>query len=236
MQLFYAPDLSLSTNYTLSEEESKHCIKVLRKKCGDFIHLIDGVGGMYKCEIVQDFPKQCIVTVVETINDFEKRDYTLHLAVAPTKSIDRFEWFLEKATEIGIDAITPIECEHSERKIIKIERSEKVILSAIKQSLKAYYPKFSELTKFKTFINSDFQGKDLYIAHCEPSQNKLPLKEVLVKGSDSVILIGPEGDFSVEEIELAKSKGFKEISLGESRLRTETAGVVAVSMVSFING
>ncbi|MFI3267841.1 MAG: 16S rRNA (uracil(1498)-N(3))-methyltransferase [Rikenellaceae bacterium] len=235
MQLFYAPDISENTNYALSEEESKHCVRVLRKKTGDFIHLIDGVGGMYKCEIIQDFPKQCIVSVIETVTNFEKRNYTLHLAVAPTKSIDRFEWFLEKATEIGIDAITPLECEHSERKIIKTERSEKVILSAVKQSLKAYYPKFDELTKFKTFINSDFKGKDLYIAHCEPSEHKKPLKELLTKGNDSVILIGPEGDFSTEEIELAKNKGFKEISLGESRLRTETAGVVAVSIASFVN-
>lgn len=234
MQLFYASDIS-SQFYTLSEEESKHCVRVLRKRVGDTIHIIDGLGGLYECEVVQDAPKQCIVKVVTKTEEFEKRSYTLRMAVAPTKNIDRFEWFLEKATEIGVDAITPLECDHSERRIVKSDRCEKVIVSAVKQSLKAYYPKFDELTKFKTFVSGDFGGADLYIAHCESSETKEPLKKLLNVGGDSVILIGPEGDFSIDEIEFAKSKGFKEVSLGSSRLRTETAGVVAVGIVSFIN-
>lgn len=234
MQLFYAPNISTDL-YSLSEEESKHCIRVLRKKIGDIIHIIDGGGGMYECEVVQDNPKHCVVKVVNKKEEFEKRGYTLHMAVAPTKVIDRFEWFLEKATEIGVDRFTPLECEHSERRVVKIERSEKVVTSAVKQSLKAYHPQFDGLMKFKSFLSQDFGDKKLYIAHCEPSENKKRLKDVVLKGENLIILVGPEGDFSIEEIELAKSKGFQEVSLGDSRLRTETAGVVAVSIVSVIN-
>lgn len=234
MQLFYAPDIK-GVTYILNEEESKHCVRVLRKKIGDIIHIIDGRGGLYKCEITDDNAKKCVVCVTEHIKEFEKRPYTLHLAVAPTKNIDRFEWFLEKSTEIGVDCITPLECDHSERKIVKNERSEKVITSAIKQSLKAYHPVFESMTSFKEFVCRDFGSKELFIAHCEESEEKIILNKLASIGGHYVVMIGPEGDFSLDEIALAKEKGFKFISLGKSRLRTETAGVMAAAFLSILN-
>jgi len=160
-------------------------------------------------------------------------NYHLHVAIAPTKNIDRFEWFLEKATEIGIDEITPLLCERSERKILKAERLEKIIESAMKQSLKFHLPKLNPLIKFSDFINQDFDS-DLYIAHCEETDKKT-LKSMLVPNKNTTILIGPEGDFSTVEIEKAMQQNFVSITLGETRLRTETAGLVATQMVSFIN-
>ena len=232
MHLFYTPDLK-DHIYALNETESKHCIRVLRLTTNDEIQLIDGKGGFFNAKIIDSNPKKCIVEITKTIKEYGKKNHYLHIAIAPTKNIDRIEWFLEKATEIGIDEITLLICEHSERKVIKPERLEKIIVSAVKQSIKAYKPKLNELTKYKDFIS---QKSDCvkYIAHCEENKKTL-LKSSYKKETNTIILIGPEGDFSPEEIKLAKENKFTEISLGESRLRTETAGVVACHTINLIN-
>jgi 16S rRNA (uracil1498-N3)-methyltransferase len=233
MNIFYTPDL-VGKQYTLEEQESKHCIKVLRFSKGDRLMLVDGRGGLHTAVITDPNPKKCVVNVIESVHDFEKRDFHLHIAIAPTKNNDRLEWFLEKATEIGIDEITPLLCEHSERKQVNNERLEKVVISAMKQSLKAYLPKLNNLTNFDQFIKSaDAQNK--FIAHCEEGGDKQHLMNKLNPKETVIILIGPEGDFSSTEIEKAKQNGFQEISLGKSRLRTETAGVVACEIVDLKN-
>lgn len=233
MQLFYAPDIS-SKEYTLSEEESKHCVRVLRKRVGDTIHIIDGRGSLYSCLLINDAPKRCIVEVVNVIEEYEKLPYNLHLAIAPTKVIDRFEWSLEKITEIGVTAITPLESFHSERRQIKDERSVKVVTAAVKQSLKAYHPLFESMCSFNDFVCRDFGDAELFIAHCGEDSDKMALSELLKPHGSYVIAIGPEGDFSTQEVELAKAHGFRSISLGRSRLRTETAAVVAAATVNII--
>ena len=234
MQLFYAPEISLP-RYTLPEEESKHCVRVLRMTIGDELHLTDGKGNMYRCKVVSDNVKRCEVEVVETWPEYERMSYGLTMCVAPTKNIDRFEWFLEKATEIGISEVYPLECDHSERRQIKLEREEKVITAAVKQSLKAYHPVLHDLTSVREIIAMDFEGEK-YIAHCDSSFGERPyLGNLVKKGANTLILIGPEGDFSKEEINFALQNGFKAISLGRERLRTETAAVVATTVVATIN-
>ncbi len=232
MQLFYVPNIS-GAEVILDETESKHAIRVLRLNAGDEIELIDGKGGLYKASITDANPKKCKLSIFESRTKFGQKDFHLHIAIAPTKNIDRFEWFLEKCTEIGIDEITPLLSEHSERKVIKPERLEKILVSAMKQSVKAYLPQLNELTKLSDLIN---QSKDQhkFIAHCNDGE-KPHLKDVIQQSEDVLILIGPEGDFSPEEVEQAKEKGFKEISLGSARLRTETAGVVACHIVNLAN-
>ncbi|MCB2195830.1 MAG: 16S rRNA (uracil(1498)-N(3))-methyltransferase [Bacteroidetes bacterium] len=232
MHLFYTPDLS-GKIYTLNESESKHCIKVLRLSVNDQVQLIDGKGGFYTAQISEANPKRCSVEIIKEVKEFGKRNHYLHIAIAPTKNNDRFEWFLEKATEIGIDEITPIICEHSERKVIKPERLEKIIISAVKQSIKAYKPKLNNIISYQDFIASEFQG-DKFIAHCEEDE-KAALKTAYKQGNSALVLIGPEGDFDPNEIALAKENNFQEISLGESRLRTETAGVVACHTINLLN-
>ncbi|NVO11983.1 MAG: 16S rRNA (uracil(1498)-N(3))-methyltransferase [Bacteroidales bacterium] len=232
MQIFYAPDIS-DTLYTLNEEESKHCIRVLRLTLGDEITLVDGLGGLFKTRIVTPEVKRCQVEVYQTIKEYEKRDFYLHIAIAPTKNIERFEWFLEKVTEIGIDEITPLLCEHSERKVINNERLEKIFVTAMKQSIKAYIPKLNPLTPFKQFIQTQ-NPESTYIAHCQ-RKGLNHLKNELVSTPKTTILIGPEGDFSSDEISKAIQLNIKEISLGNSRLRTETAGVVACHIINLSN-
>lgn len=232
MHIFYTPDIK-SDRYTLNEEESKHSVRVLRLKIGDKITLLDGVGGFYIAEITNNHPKRCEIKINSTERAYGRRNYHLTMAVAPTKNNDRFEWFLEKSTEIGVDKFIPIISKQSERKIIKPERLDKRINSAIKQSIQAYRPDLNELVKFKDLINIEFTGKKL-IAHCFDTE-KPYLKDVISKDEAVLILIGPEGDFTMEEVEMAKTKGFKEISLGENRLRTETAGIVAVHTVAIVN-
>lgn len=232
MNLFYTPDIK-DQYYQLDEVESKHCVRVLRLKEEDKIHLIDGKGTLFTAKIIDAHPKRCTVECVEKKEEFGKLDYELHLALAPTKNIDRTEWFLEKCTEIGTSEFTPLLSSHSERKVVKHDRLFKVITSAVKQSLKAYHPKLNELTKFADLVTSDFDG-DKFIAHCNPGE-KTHLKQLCKPKAKCLVLIGPEGDFSPEEVELAKANGFQEISLGESRLRTETAGVVACNIVSLAN-
>lgn len=232
MHIFYTPDLS-GSSYTLDETESKHCVRVLRLEKGDKITLVDGRGGFFTAEIADPNPKRCGVKVIQSELNFGLRNFKIQVAFAPTKNIERMEWFLEKATEIGIDRITPLLCRYSERKEIKNERLEKVMVSAMKQSLKAYLPQLDELTKITEFIRQPFEGQK-FIAHCG-EQYRDQLKNVVVPGGNYLILIGPEGDFSTEEIELAIRSNFRPVSLGDSRLRTETAGVVACHTFSLLN-
>lgn len=232
MHIFYTPDISGKT-YTLDETESKHCVRVLRLEKDHEITLVDGRGGFFTARIADANPKRCSVEVIDSKLNFGKREYQIHIAIAPTKNMDRIEWFLEKATEIGIDRVTPLLCRFSERKEVKLDRLEKVMVSAMKQSLKAYLPKLDELTKFADFIRQPFEGQK-FIAHCEEQHREL-LKNAVKSGGDYLILIGPEGDFSSEEIELAINAGFLPVSLGDSRLRTETAGVVACHTFNLLN-
>lgn len=235
MQLFYTPDIS-GDYYTLSAEESRHCIQVLRLSVGDTINLIDGRGGLYTASIEQASPKACAVRITGHTARYGVKPYELHVAIAPTKNIDRTEWFMEKATEIGINRITPLLCDRSERKVIKRDRSEKVVLSAAKQSLKAYVPQVDELVGFSSFIKHDFGDYRKFIAHCDSSRPREEFSLIVDECGDDVerylVLIGPEGDFSPGEIDAAYGAGFMGVSLGTSRLRTETAALMATATVS----
>ena len=234
MQLFYTPDIDPShPQYFLSEEESKHCIRVLRLEAGAEVQLIDGRGGLYTAQIKDAHPKRTILQITDVLTQFNKRNHYLHIAVAPTKNIERLEWFLEKATEIGIDEISLIICQRSERKEVKTDRLNKIITSAIKQSIKAYHPVLNEPQPFNKFIAKQFEGQK-FIAHCE-SGEKESINTSLVKQDRYLVLIGPEGDFTPNEIEEALQNGFKAITLGESRLRTETAALEACFEVNFLN-
>jgi 16S rRNA (uracil1498-N3)-methyltransferase len=232
MHIFYTPNIS-GTTHTLDETESKHCVRVLRLEKGDELVLVDGRGGLYRALIDDANPKRCTVNVIHSELNYGQRNFQVHIAIAPTKNIERIEWFLEKATEIGVDRVTPLLCHHSERKEIKHDRLEKVMISAMKQSLKARLPQLDELTKFSKFIKQPFEGRK-FIAHCEEQHREL-LKNLVQPNENYLILIGPEGDFSPEEIQMALDSGFIPVSLGESRLRTETAGVVACHTFNLLN-
>lgn len=231
MHVFYTPDIVIDGE--LPEEEAGHCLRVLRLGVGDEVMLTDGKGFFYKAVITAATGKRCQVKVVETIGQAPLWNGHLHLAMAPTKNMDRIEWFAEKATEIGFDELSFVNCRFSERKVIKTERIEKIVVSAVKQSLKARKPIVNELTDFGKFIQRKFEGQK-FIAHCYEGDKPL-LKDVLVPGKDAVVLIGPEGDFSPEEIQKAEAAGFQAISLGKSRLRTETAALVAVHIMNLLN-
>ncbi len=233
MFLFYSDNIK-DDIAELPQVEAMHCVKTLRKKVGDTIHFVDGKGGLYSGKIIGTGKKTCTIGI-ETVDFQESRKPKLHIAIAPTKNINRLEWFLEKTTEFGIDEITPLLCFHSERKNIRLDRLEKVVLSAMKQSLKRYLPKLNDLTNFKDFINSEnIQESQKIIAHCQTGREG-HLKEVYNVGQNTTILIGPEGDFSDKEIELALQQQFQPISLGESRLRTETAGIAACHIFNLKN-
>ena len=232
MHIFYTPDI-LTNSYQLSEEESKHCIKVLRLRMNDEVNLVDGKGGFYLAKITDDHPKKTILNILDHKKEYGKRNHYLHIAIAPTKNIERFEWFLEKATEIGVHEITPIICDHSERKVTNNERFDKILLTAMKQSNELYLPKLNPATTFKEFIKLKNEGVKL-IAHCEET-NKRTLKSILKPNEDITMLIGPEGDFSEKEIALALENNFTAVSLGNTRLRTETAAIVACHSVVFVN-
>ncbi|MGR7814146.1 16S rRNA (uracil(1498)-N(3))-methyltransferase [Lacinutrix undariae] len=233
MQLFYNQDITEDTSeISFSKEESRHIVKVLRKSFGDILHITNGNGWLFTAEIIVSDIKNCTATIISKVFE-EQHNYKLHLAVAPTKMNDRYEWFLEKATEIGINTITPIICDHSERKVIKTERFEKILQSAMKQSLSNYMPKLNTAIPFKEFVNQQFNGQK-FIAHCEPLDKK-SLKKELQSQQEITILIGPEGDFSVKEIELALKNNFTPVTLGNTRLRTETAAIVACHSVAFTN-
>lgn len=233
MQLFYTSEINSSiSEFSFDKEESKHIVKVLRKKEGDILHVTNGLGFLFITEIILASEKKCTVKI-NTIEEQPRTDFNLHLAVAPTKMNERYEWFLEKATEIGIHEITPIICDHSERKVIKTERFDKIIQSAMKQSNQFYLPKLNDPISFKDFINQKHSGL-LFIAHCEETQKKL-LKEVIQPNEKYTILIGPEGDFSEKEIVIALQNNFIPVSLGNTRLRTETAAIVACHSIVFAN-
>lgn len=231
MTIFYAPDILHEP--ILPEEESAHAIRVLRMQAGDEVLIVDGAGGLFRAEISSAHQKRCEVRIIEQLQDFNQRDFKIHIAIAPTKNIERFEWFIEKVTEIGVDEITPLLTRFSERKIIKPERLQKIIISASKQSQKASFPVLNPLVSFDDFIKGELPA-DRFIAHCYKEEKNL-LKNAYSKSNDALILIGPEGDFSTEEVENALSIGFKPVSLGDSRLRTETAGLVACATIHFVN-
>jgi len=233
MQLFYNPTISKTDiSFVFDKEESKHIIKVLRKKEGDILHVTNGLGFVFQTAITIASDTKCTVKII-SFEEQERPTFRLHLAVAPTKMNERYEWFLEKATEIGIQEITPILCEHSERKVIKTDRFQKILESAMKQSLHYYLPKLNEPISFKDFLKKEHHGQK-FIAHCEETDKKSLKKELKVK-EDVTLLIGPEGDFSVKEIQLALEHNFIPVSLGTTRLRTETAAIVACHSVVFQN-
>jgi len=233
MNLFYTPDLT-GDSYSLSSEESNHLIRVLRFKKGDTVFLTDGKGSFVKAALANEDPKACLVDIIETKSEFGKRNFSVHIGIAPTKNIERFEWFLEKGTEIGIDEITPVICEHSERREVKPERLKKVIVAAMKQSVKAYLPELHAAKSFNEFVAAPFSGQK-FICTVAGNEKNILLKNTYSAGMDSLILIGPEGDFSNREITFAEENHFKKVSLGESRLRTETAGVAACHTISLLN-
>ena len=231
MHLFYTPDIAHSNE--LPPEEAAHALRVLRLKVGDELTLTDGMGCFYRAEIAVADNKHCLVNVLETLPQPALWKGHLHLALAPTKNMDRMEWLAEKATEIGFDELTFLNCRYSERRVIKLERIEKIVVSAVKQSLKARMPQLHELTDFDKFIRQPFSGLKC-IAHCYPGDKPL-LKDILHPEEDALVLIGPEGDFSEEEVALAIENGFQPISLGASRLRTETAALVAVHIMNLLH-
>ena len=232
MNIFYTPELGNQKKFTLNESESKHAIRVLRLKQGDGLTLVNGIGSFFDATITNDNPKKCEVEIIQVRKEINNKPL-LHIAIAPTKNNDRTEWFIEKSTEIGIDQISPILCKHSERKRIKKERFEKTAISAMKQSLKSTLPIVTDLTPFNKFIITPFDGAK-YIAHCY-GDNEKHFKSLYKTGENSLILIGPEGDFSQEEVKLAIENGFKPITFGKSRLRTETAGVIACATFNLLN-
>jgi len=233
MQIFYAPDIS-GNYYTLDEKESKHCIRVLRMTRGTSVRLIDGKGNLYEGSISNPDSKKCTVVITEIIKDFEKRNYRLHIAISPLKNPERFEWFVEKSVEIGVEEITPLISRNTEKPGIKTERVNNLIISAMKQSLKSVRTILNEPCLFHDFINTSHVGT-MMIAYCDEKPPKTAIGEVYSKGNDAVILIGPEGDFSGEEIKAATGKGFLPVHLGQSRLRTETAGIAACHSIYYLN-
>ncbi len=230
--IFYTPGID-GLRYTLNEEESTHAVRVLRLKTGDEVMLVDGSGGWYHAVIATPHHKHCEVEVTGQQQDFGKRPYTLHIGIAPTKNIDRFEWFVEKAVEIGIDEITPLLCEHSERKNVNTERLLRIMVAAMKQSNKAYLPQLNEMTAFGEWLKGT-TGGNKFIAYCGEG-DKQSLRTIYQPGQNATIAIGPEGDFSPMEVADAITCGFCGISLGTSRLRTETAGVAACHSIYFVN-
>jgi 16S rRNA (uracil1498-N3)-methyltransferase len=232
MQLFYNQEANTNDIITLDKEESQHICRVLRMKEGEKVFLTDGKGNLFTC-IILDATKNCTIQVKSVQKEYQKRPFYIHLAIALTKNINRIEWLFEKATEIGIDEITPITTLHSERDKMNKERLEKIIISAMKQSLKAYTPQLNDLTKFSSLINNIKEEKK-YLAYCQ-GEDRILLKDDYKPKESVLIIIGPEGDFDNKEIILAKEKGIKLISLGNQRLRTETAALYAINNIHFLN-
>jgi len=233
MQIYYAPDIR-GNSYTLDENESKHLIRVLRMTKGSGVRLIDGKGNLYEGIISDPDQKKCTIDITRKIMDFEKRNYRLHIAISPLKNTERFEWFVEKSVEIGIDEITPLLCRNTEKQGIKTVRAENIITSAMKQSLKATRTLLNEPCSLEDIISMDMKGIRM-IAHCNNSIARQKISDVYSKNESVTILIGPEGDFTRNEINQAIQSGFSPVHLGPSRLRTETAGVSACHSVYFIN-
>ena len=231
MIIFYAP--CLSTCSELPEEESGHVVRVLRHTVGDEIDVVDGNGMWYHCRIASAHPKHCSVEILSSHSD-SHWPYRVELAIGPTKNLDRMEWWLEKSVEIGLDRFVPLRCRFSERKELKTERMRKIAIAAMKQSLKATLPQIDEMTDIRRFIEEPFDGQK-FIAHCMDNQPRHLLSHLVQKGRDVRILIGPEGDFSQDEVTFALQNGYLPISLGDQRLRTETAALVSVHTVHLIN-
>ncbi len=232
MILFYSTQI-IDNIITLNEGESLHCIKTLRHKQGDKISITDTKGNLFKAEIIDEDSRKTIAEIIEKA-EYQIPDYNLHIAVAPTKNPDRIEWFIEKATEIGISEFTPIICRHSEKKHINISRIERIMVAAAKQSLKCFFPTINPATSFSEIIKiNSFSNK--FIATCNTEIASKNIKEVYTKNSDTLILIGPEGDFNNEEINFAIQNGFQPINLGKNRYRTETAALIACAAIRFIN-
>ena len=230
-QLFYAPDIA--ANHTLPEDESEHCVRVLRLKEGDSITITDGKGFLYKAILGNAHPKHCLVNIIEQFPQNPLWQYNIHIAVAPTKNPDRMEWLVEKATEIGINTLTWLRCHNSERREIKLHRLYKIAISAMKQSQKTFLPQINEMIDFNKFISQPFDGYKM-IAHCRNDEKHL-IKDLYKPDGNVLIMIGPEGDFSNEEIKDAITAGFAPVSLGKSRLRTETAALVACHTIHVLN-
>lgn len=238
MQLFYCQDITPTGYCTLDAEESRHAVRVLRLREGDRINVTDGRGALYQCKILQADSGECIVESVSQLSSPNSPLSTLHLAVAPTKNPSRMEWLVEKAVEVGVGEITLLQCDHSERSFLKTDRLEKLAISAMKQSLHTMLPKINTAVKLSDWLNSQFSTLNSQlklIAHCEADKPRTPLAQALKPGNDAVVLIGPEGDFSEEEIVLALQCGFTPVSLGPSRLRTETAALYACCAFNLIN-
>lgn len=231
MQLFFHPEISENDKQvSFPREESRHIARVLRKKPGDILHLTNGKGWIFETEIIAADPSNCLAIILNSHKE-PPSPYHLHLAVAPTKMNDRYEWFLEKAVEIGVHEITPVICDHSERKVVKLNRYERVLQSALKQSLHTTLPVLNEPISLSEFLQKEITGQK-FIAHCEENGEKEYLSKSLKPNAPVTILIGPEGDFSTEEIQAAINKDWQPVSLGNSRLRTETAGIVASHTVA----
>ena len=235
MHRFYCPDIA--DTLTLGEEDSKHCVKVLRMDAGDTIEVVDGNGTLYTCRITMAHPKRCAVEVVEQVEQPPHWGCRIVLGIAPTKNLDRIEWLVEKCVEMGVDRIIPLRCHNSERTVLKTERLKKIMVSAMKQSLKATLPVLDELTPVEQVIAQSTEGVRC-IAYCDamlPREQRQTLASAYRPGSDVLMLIGPEGDFSPEEVQAACNAGFVPVTLGESRLRTETAGMMAVAWIHALN-
>ena len=228
MHLFYTPEIAHS--HELPADEAAHALRVLRLQPGDEVRLTDGQGGFYHARISECNRKRCMVEVIEREEQAPLWRGHLHLALAPTKNMDRMEWLAEKATEIGFDELTFLNCQWSERRIVKGERIEKILISAMKQSLKARLPKLNDITDFAQFVKQPVGGQK-FIAHCHEGE-KTPLRQALQPAQDALVLIGPEGDFSPDEVALAVAEGFTPVTLGNTRLRTETAALVAVHLMN----
>jgi 16S rRNA (uracil1498-N3)-methyltransferase len=233
MQIFYSRQFR-DNICELDQTESAHCIRVLRMKKGSMVNIIDGNGNFYEGIIDEPDPRACKIILTRIENNFEKRSYKLHIALSPLKNQERFEWFVEKSVEIGIDQITPVICRNTEKPAIKKERVNKIIISAMKQSVNAFQPVLNGETSFQDFLGLGFGGIKM-IAHCHNDIERNSISAVYKRGQDAVIMIGPEGDFTGEEVLQAVSAGFIPVHLGRSRLRTETAGISACHSIYFIN-
>ena len=231
MHRFYCPDIA--STMTLGEEDSKHCVRVLRLVEGDTIEVVDGNGILYTCRIAMAHPKRCAVEVLGKETQPPHWGHQIVLGVAPTKNLDRMEWLVEKCVEMGVDRIIPLRCHNSERTVVKTERLKKIMVSAMKQSLKATLPRLDEMTPVEQVMNEPFDGTRC-IAYCDeklPREQRLTLAGTYRPGGNIMVLIGPEGDFSPEEVQTATTAGFVPVTLGDSRLRTETAGMMAVAFI-----
>ena len=235
MQLFYSSDITPGSLCTLDPEESRHAVRVLRKREGDELHLTDGRGTLHRCLIVVADDRACLLESVGQDSSLSNSPFSIHLAIAPTKNPSRMEWLVEKAVEIGVGTITLLQCDHSERTFLKTERLQKIALNAMKQSLRTMLPTIHETVGLREWLRSGVQPRQRLIAHCEEGELRQPLVEAMKSGMETSILIGPEGDFSPEEIALALEQGFTPVSLGPSRLRTETAALYAVAAFNLIN-